>query len=406
MRNHPQGENIARILSASLSAVDPGNAVRRFVQVDRTNLHIADQSYDLDEIGQLAVLGFGKATQAMAKSLLEIIPPHIRTRGLLIPKGAFPSPVAGFEVIPGGHPVPNQNSLIAGDKAQELTTSLKENDLLICLISGGGSALMTSPHSGLSLEEIQSLTQSLLSCGVRIDEINTLRRHLDRVKGGRIAEAAVPARAASLILSDVVGNPLEAIASGPTAPDPSTKTDALSILQKYGLAEKFTNIVRLLEDFPETPKPQNSLFSRVQNVLIGSNRQAAQAGLEQAKILGFHTQFLGDTWQGEAREVAKELCQFLKQGLPRPFCLIAGGETTVTIRGRGRGGRNQELALAAVQELHEMNKVMLITLATDGEDGPTDAAGAVVTGETLQQAANLSLDANTFLNENDSYTFF
>jgi hydroxypyruvate reductase len=326
---------------------------------------------------------------------------------LLIPKQSFPSPAAGFEVCAGGHPVPDQNSLIAGNKALDITSNLNENDLLICLISGGGSALMTSPYLEVGLENLQSLTQALLSCGARIDEINTLRRHLDRVKGGRIAESAVPARVAGLILSDVVGNPLEAIASGPTAPDPSTKTDALNILENYGLTKKFKdNIVRFLERSVETPKPNDPTFSRVQNVLIGSNQLAAQAGLEQAQALSFHTKFLGDTWQGEARDVAAELCLQLKENLPRPFCLIAGGETTVTVRGNGRGGRNQELALAAAIELKELDNVMLITLATDGEDGRTDAAGAVVTGETYHRAIDLGLGPESFLANNDSYSFF
>ena len=254
---------------------------------------------------------------------------------------------------------------------------------------------------------MRALTKALLSCGARIDEINTLRRHLDQVKGGRIAESAVPARVAGLILSDVVGNSLEAIASGPTAPDPTTKTDALNILKKYQLTEKIpTSILTFLENATETPKPNDPIFARVQNVLIGSNYLAAQAGLEEAKSLGFHTKFLGDTWQGEARETAGKLCTFLREDFPRPFCMIAGGETTVTLRGNGRGGRNQELALAAARELDGLRDVMLITLATDGEDGPTDAAGAVVTDGTLQRANEIGLRYESFLANNDSYVFF
>jgi len=406
LKNHPDGQKITQILTTALQAVDPGNAIRRLVRREHTDLYIADQLYNLREIENILILGLGKATEAMTVALLDILPPQT-SRGLLIPKQTFSSPEPGFEVCAGGHPIPNQNSLIAGNKALALASNLTELDLLICLISGGGSALMTSPPPGLTLADLQALTQSLLACGARIDEINTLRRHLDRVKGGGIAEAAVPARVAGLILSDVVGNPLAAIASGPTAADPSTKTDALNILQKYELTQKFSNnIVRFLEQAPETPKPHDPVFTRVQNVLIGSNFLAAQAALEQAQALGFHTHFLGDTWQGEAHETAKELCQYLKQDLQRPFCMIAGGETTVTLRGNGRGGRNQELALAAVQELGALENIMLITLATDGEDGPTDAAGAVVTGETLHRAASLHLDPEMFLNENNSYPFF
>lgn len=406
LQQHPFGNQISRILGASLQAVEPGQAVRRFVKREGEHLHIADQTYLLDSFDRIRVLGLGKATESMAGALLDILPPQ-SSRGLLIPKQAFPSPAAGFEVCAGGHPVPDQNSLNAGNKALEFVSNLNENDLLICLISGGGSALMASPYPEVGLENLQALTQALLSCGARVDEINMLRRHLDRVKGGRIAKDAVPAHVAGLILSDVVGNPLEAIASGPTAPDPSTKTDALNILEKYGLTKKFKeSIVRFLEHSAETPKPDDVIFSRVQNVLIGSNQLAAQAGLEQAQTLGFHTKFLGDAWQGEARDVAAELCLQLKENLPRPFCLIAGGETTVTLRGSGRGGRNQELALAAAIELNELENVMLITLATDGEDGPTNAAGAVVTGETYLRAIERGLHAESFLADNDSYSFF
>ncbi|MBE0671767.1 MAG: glycerate kinase [Anaerolineales bacterium] len=407
LKTHSFGHKIGQILSTALRAVEPGQAIRRFVYLEGALLHIAEKTYGLDSLERVTVLGLGKATQAMAESLLDILPPHIPTRGLLIPKQAFPSSEAGFEVCAGGHPVPNQNSLIAGNKALELVSSLTERDLLICLISGGGSALMTSPHPKIGLENMQALTKALLSCGARIDEINTLRRHLDQVKGGRIAESAVPAKVAGLILSDVVGNSLEAIASGPTAPDPSTKADALNILKKYQLAEKIpTSIVTYLENATETPKPNAPLFSRVQNVLIGSNYLAAQAGLEEAKSLGFHTKFIGDTWQGEARETAGKLCTFLQEDFPRPFCMIAGGETTVTLRGNGCGGRNQELALAAAHELDGLHDAMLITLATDGEDGPTDAAGAVVTDRTLQRANTLGLHYESFLANNDSYAFF
>ncbi|MEN9564391.1 MAG: hypothetical protein RIR73_2635 [Chloroflexota bacterium] len=406
LQQHPFGNQISKILNASLQAVEPGQAIRHFVKSEGKHLHIADQIYQLDSLDRITVLGLGKATESMAGALLDILPPH-PSRGLLIPKQSFPFPAAGFDVCVGGHPVPDQNSLLAGNKALEISSQLNERDLLICLISGGGSALMTSPYPEIGLENLQALTQALLSCGARIDEINTLRRHLDRVKGGRIAEAAIPARVAGLILSDVVGNPLEAIASGPTAPDPSTKIDALNILEKYRLTKKFKEtIIRFLKQSPETPKPESPLFSRVQNVLIGSNQLAAQAGLKAAQSLGFHTTFLGDAWQGEAREAAIHICVYLHGNLKRPFCMIGGGETTVTVRGKGQGGRNLELALATVRELSGMENTMLITLATDGEDGTTGAAGAIVTGETYQQAYALGLNSEAFLENNDSFSFF
>jgi hydroxypyruvate reductase len=276
-----------------------------------------------------------------------------------------------------------------------------------------------------------------LACGARIDEINTLRRHLDRVKGGGLAKAT-KARVLSLILSDVVGSPLEAIASGPTAPDPTTREDALAVLEKYfnmslrEAAERkrgnllFDDAMRLLRfarndsnipasilhalsSNPETPKPNDSIFSRVENIIVGDNALAAKAALEQASVEGFHTEYLGSHWQGEAREVGMELAQKLRvanSAHSKQICLIAGGETTVTLQGEGTGGRNQELALATVPELAGLENAALISLATDGEDGPTDAAGAVVTGETFQRARSLGLDPADFLGCNDSYHFF
>jgi glycerate 2-kinase len=438
LRQHPRGAAVTRILAAALNAVLPENL--SYPGLDEI-LHQVD--------GDIFVLGLGKASPGMTATLA----PRLAERahfGLLIPKQAPVHAPAGFEIIPGGHPVPDANSLRAGQRSLELAGKLGESDLMLCLISGGGSALMTAPHSGLTLDDLRTLTSALLACGARIDEINTLRRHLDRVKGGGLARTAYPARVVSYILSDVVGNPLESIASGPTSPDPSAKADALDILEKYALTEKVpAAVVRTLKNAPETPKPGDNLFERVENVIVGSNAQAAQAALAQAEAEGFHPLFLGDTWQGEARDVAKELCVLLKpseskvsrlwrqnreilDSISRPFCMVAGGETTVTLNGghvkndtgsqarnnsdnnngslatriSGQGGRNQELTLAAVRELAGLENVMLVTLATDGEDGPTDAAGAVVTGETQKRAQAQNLDPDAFLERNDSYRFF
>ncbi|MCL4823053.1 MAG: DUF4147 domain-containing protein, partial [Anaerolineales bacterium] len=262
--------------------------------------------------------------------------------------------------------------------------------------------------AGVSLPDLRALTSDLLACGARVDEVNILRRQLDSLKGGGLARLASPARVVSLILSDVVGNPLEAVASGPTAPDPSTREDARRVLEKYGLAEKVpAPILEALETNPETPKPGDALFERVQNVVVGSNARAAESACSQARSEGFHPVWLGDDWQGEARDVGRELSRILKSASePRPFCLVAGGETTVAVRGRGRGGRNQELALAAVRELAGRPDLLLVTLATDGEDGVTDAAGAVVSGGTLARGLGLGLVPESFLAENDSYSYF
>jgi hydroxypyruvate reductase len=252
------------------------------------------------------------------------------------------------------------------------------------------------------------LNTTLLACGARVDEINTLRRHLDQLKGGGLARQAYPARVVSLILSDVVGNPLEGIASGPTAPDPSSRADALTVLEKYHLLEKLpASIPEALRTAPETAKPGDAVFGSVRNVLVGSNLLAVNAALMQAEGEGFSSHLLGTNWQGEAREVAQEFCRQIKQSnYQRPYCLIAGGETTVSLHGKGKGGRNQELALAVVQELAGMPDVVFITLATDGEDGPTDAAGAVVSSDTLQRGQALRLSTEVYLDDNDSYSYF
>ena len=400
---------VARILAAALDAVDPDAAVERYLT-----------SNPLSSTGRVFALGLGKAAVPMTRALSR----HTDlTRALVITKHASPLSFEPATIIESGHPVPDARSLAAGQAALDFVSDLHEEDQLVCLISGGGSALMTAPI--VPLEDMQALTYALLACGARIDEINTLRRHLDRVKGGGLAKAT-KARVLSLILSDVVNSPLEAIASGPTAPDPTTKDDALRVLEKYNLLSGEENESRrnqgikrsnlnnssfrdLVVSSLETPKSDDPIFSRVDNIIVGDNALAINAALNQATKEGFYAKSLGSDWQGEAREVGLELVHKLRVTInsqSHPFCLIAGGETTVTIKGNGTGGRNQELALAAVPQLAGLENALLISLATDGEDGPTDAAGAVVNGETLHRAESLGLDVAGHLFRNDSYPFF
>jgi len=379
---------IQRILSAALKAVDPAEAVRS--HLPKVN-------------GNVYGLGIGKASIPMLTTLAEAIP----ISGVLaISKHASTLNRNRFPVLLGGHPVPNLDSLRAGERTLEFVSELKEDDTLICLISGGGSALMIAPYEGILLEDLQTLTMLLLSCGARIDEINILRRQLDRVKGGGLARAT-RAKVISLILSDVIGNPLEAIASGPTYPDLTTNEDALAVLRKYEIEKQVPDsILRFLESKNAFAQ---RLTAEVQNIIIGDNKLAAQAAMERAQHEGIAAEILTNSLQGEAREVGVMLAKRLRDELAKrhlPFCLIVGGETTVTIKGNGKGGRNQELALAAVNELRDVENVLLISLATDGEDGPTDAAGAVVTGETAQRAESLGLDASDYLARNDAYHFF
>jgi hydroxypyruvate reductase len=396
-----------RILNAGIQAVEPGSAVRRFLQRRDDKLVIEGKEYQLFKDGRIRILGLGKAAYAMSLPLAEMLS-DLSPRGLLISKHPPVRNLDGFEISTGGHPIPNEASLQAGQKAIEFIQHGGRNDLLICLVSGGGSALMSAPFPGISIADLDELTSALLACGARVDEINTLRRHLDSLKGGGVARLAYPARVISLILSDVVNNPLEGIASGPTAPDPSTREDTLAILEKYHLVEKTArSILDVLKFAPETAKPGDGIFEHVQNVIVGSNRQAAEAALEQAQAEGFAGTSLGNDWQGEARLLAEPLCRHLVDpGRQRPFCLVAGGETTVTLHGNGTGGRNQELALAAVELLAGQPDVLFVTLATDGEDGPTDAAGAVVSGDTLNRGRALGPTPQAYLENNDSHEYF
>jgi hydroxypyruvate reductase len=392
-----QDARLLRILAAALDAVDPFQAVQK---------HLPDLE------GRVFGLGIGKAALPMMDALAARLP---LSGGVAVTKFAAGASRESFAVMEGGHPVPDARSVAAGERVLEFVSSLTEADTLVCLISGGGSALVTAPD--VPLEDLQALTSLLLSSGARIDEINTLRRQLDRVKGGGLARAT-KAKVVSLILSDVIGNPLEAIASGPTASDPTTKEDALAILEKYislpGEAGRhgdfLSSVLPCLRDSNRAAlTPDDPIFGRVQNIIIGDNKLAAQAAREQGEQEGFQAEILTNELQGEAREVGRELAHRLRvdsSTKPRPFCLITGGETTVTIRGKGKGGRNQELALAAVNPLAGLQDVVLIALATDGDDGPTDAAGAVVTGASARRADALALDTADYLSQNNAYPFF
>lgn len=407
LRAHPWGGAITRILAAAIAAVEPATAVHRTVQRQASLLTIGAQRYDLRRYRRIFLFGLGKAAVPMSAALAELLGPDL-TDGLVIAKHLpehLPAALASLSVLTGEHPVPGEASLQAGERALAFLSALGKDDLLFCLISGGGSALMTAPLPGVSLHDLQTLTATLLACGAPIQEINLLRRHLDRLKGGGLVAQANGATVVSLILSDVIGNPLEVIASGPTVRDPTSPAEAWQVIARYRLESRLpASILNALR----TPWPKQADFAQVQNVIIGDNHFACQAALRQAEEEGFRPHFLRADFQGEARQVALQLVEALRQVQPgeRPVCLIGGGETTVTLRGEGRGGRNTELALAAVPALAARPEALLISLATDGEDGPTDAAGAVVTGATWQRARSLGLDPQAYLARNDSYSFF
>lgn len=401
---------------AALTAVDPGAAVKRHLQRRGSRLSIAGHRYDLDAYDRVFVVGGGKATVPLVFAVAAILGERL-TSGVGVTKYGHASGVRGIrsgdssalarvEIIEAGHPVPDQNSVRGARAIVNLVNRATERDLVVCLISGGGSALLTLPVPGLGLTELQSTTEAMLRSGATIQELNTVRKHWSQIKGGSLARVAAPATVVTLVLSDVVGDPLNVIASGPTVPDPTTVKDARAILEGYGIAPRHPI------PFQESPKPGDPAFDRVLNVIIGSNRLAAVAAADRARALGYGVLLLGTYIEGEAREVAKVAAGLAKgmrshgDPLPPPACLVWGGETTVTVRGSGRGGRNMELALAAALALEGWPGVLLMALATDGTDGPTDAAGAVATGESVTSARALGLNPSAALAQNDSYTFF
>jgi glycerate 2-kinase len=421
---------------AALAAVEPAAAVHRHVRREGDALVVAGQRYDLRHYERVFVVGGGKAAVPMAAAIADVLGERL-TDGVVVTKYGHSRgwPVSGFtfQIIEAGHPVPDENSVRGAQAVAACAARAAERDLVICLISGGGSALLTLPVEGLGLTGLQALTGALLRSGATINEVNTVRKHCSRIKGGNLARLAAPATLVTLVLSDVVGDPFDVIASGPTVPDPTTVVDAQAVLEQYGIPEAETGFfpenpvssscsspsVEVWGSgnvgegvFRETPKPGDPVFERVQHVVVGSNRLAALAAVEKARQLGFNALLLSTYVEGEAREVAKVAAALAKgmcahgDPLPPPACLVWGGETTVTIRGEGKGGRNQELALAAALQLSGWPGVLVMALATDGTDGPTDGAGAVVTGETVARARALGLDPRAALEANDSYPFF
>jgi hydroxypyruvate reductase len=407
-----------RVLSAALAAVEPAQAVRRHVVVEHDALLVAGHDYPLTDYRRVVVIGAGKASAPMAAAVEELVGERLPVTGSVTVRYGQSVPTRRVRIRQAGHPMPDLEGVSATREIVAALESATSEDLVVCVISGGGSALLTLPAEGISLADVQHTTDALLRCGATINEINVVRKHLDRVKGGGLARLAVPARLVTLVLSDVVGNPLDTIASGPTVPDTSTFADAMHVFDRYALWPALPPPVAdrihagASGDWPETPKPGDPLFARTQTVVIGSNLLACEAAASAATALGMRSLILTTCIEGEAREVGRVLAGVLREvdasghPLARPCCVVAGGETTVTIRGEGKGGRNQELALAAAGGVRGLDNVLLASIGTDGSDGPTDAAGAWVDGWSLQRAESLGLDAVAAISANDSYTFF
>ncbi len=425
MDKRTRGDLIA-IFKAGLAAADPVEAVRRHVVRRGRKLRLGDYCCDLAKVRNIFVVGAGKASARMAGALEEILGDRIAGGWINVKSrrnhggqaAAAEKPLRRIHVHEAGHPIPDEAGLRGAREIVKILASAGEGDLVLLCLSGGGSALMPLPAEGVSLADKQAATQALLACGAEIREINTVRKHLSQLKGGRFAQAAQPAEVVALILSDVVGDPLEAIASGPSAPDSTTFGDALAVLSKYGLESRAPRSV--LEHLragaagvkPETPKPGDPIFAKVRNLIIANNAASVAACARRARALGYRPLVLSSTIEGEAREVARVHVAVARESLASgrpvapPACLISGGETTVTLRGTGRGGRNQEFALAAALAARGLEGAAILAGGTDGTDGPTDAAGALADGTTCDRAAGLGLRAADFLARNDSYHFF
>jgi hydroxypyruvate reductase len=428
MREKPWGEKVARILAASLAAVEPGNLVRGAMEREKNHLIIDDLSLDLEQFRQIILIGIGKASIPMSAAAAMILGKDL-TSGIIITKKIPPkSPDLIHKVytIMGGHPVPDQGSLKGSEEILKLTENLTSEDLVLILLSGGGSSLLTAPAPGISLDDLQRTNQVLLGSGADIIDINTVRKHLSAVKGGQLAKAIYPARLVTLILSDVMAdfrdsyNPVDMVASGPTIADPTTFQDAIDIIARFRIRDQLpisvNNHLELgnKELKLETPKPGDSIFDHTSTLIIGSNQIAVTAGIQQAEAEGFNAQG-GGLISGEARQYGSDLAAILsirvsgQDPIHRPSCSIVGGESTVSLPARGKigkGGRNLELALSAMPGMDGLKDVALVSLASDGEDGDTGAAGAIVTGESYQRALDLKINPGGELADHNSYHVF
>ncbi len=408
-----------RLREAALAAVDPGLAVARAVHLERGRLEVAGRVYELAAFARVWLVGMGKASSAMSSALVELLGERL-AGGLVVtnePRTGLPLS-AHVQVLEASHPLPDERSLAAGRAVAAFLERVNADDLVLVALSGGASALVALPAGELTLDELRVTTDVLLRSGATIEEVNAVRKHVDALKGGGFARRARGATLVTLSLSDVIGDEPSAIASGPSVADATTFADALDVVERHGLKDMLPpRVLERLEQgragaHPETPKPGAPLFERSHYAVIGSNRVAAEAATDAARALGFHALLLTTRLAGEAREVAQLIAararEVSEQGRPvsRPGCLVLGGETTVHVRGGGLGGRNQELALAAALALDGVPHVLVSAFGTDGRDGPTDAAGAVASGESVRRGRALGLEAARHLANNDAYRFF
>ena len=410
-------EDAVSIFYSGLRAVEPGAAVKNYCHVEGNQFFVGDRKYDLSRVNDIFVIGAGKASAPMAVAIEDLIGSRIK-HGIINIKYGHTAEVAHIKLIEAGHPIPDKNGESGSRAILNLASDSGKDDLVLCLMSGGGSALLPLPAEGLTLKDKQDTIKVLLACGATIHEINTIRKHTSGIKGGRLARAAYPATMVSLILSDVVGDDLDVIASGPTVPDSSTYADCMKIFNKYDILDELPDaVIKQIEagivgKIPETPKIGDPAFRNVENVIIGSNFEAISAAKIEAENQGYNTLVLSSMIEGETKHVAHVhgaiAREIVKTGNPLspPACILSGGETTVTLTGSGLGGRCQEFALAAALDISGNDNIVILSGGTDGTDGPTDAAGAVADSDTVNRAMARGLNPYEYLANNDSYHFF
>lgn len=406
---------------ASLNPVNPYEAVKRFIRLNGCYLNIGPKEgevtkLNLDDYEKVFIVGGGKATAPMARAMEDLLGDRI-TKGLVVVKYGFTEKLSYTETIEADHPLPDQNGVSGTKKILELIENAGDRDLVFSLISGGGSALLPQPAGNIRLEEKQAMTQKLLRCGASIDEINCIRKHISSTKGGQMARSAFPATVINLMLSDVVGDKMDVIASGPFVPDMSSFKEAWDIIEKYRLDDIPLSIRDHITggldgSIKDTPKEGDPVFDKVYNLIIGSNILALEAAEEEAQKLGYKTLILSSMIEGETKDIAGAHTaiarEIVKTGRPLspPCCIISGGETTVTIKGKGMGGRNQEFCLVAAMDISDMaENVVILSGGTDGNDGPTDAAGGLVDPLTIDRGESSGISAAEYFNNNDSYNF-
>ncbi|MBK5261760.1 MAG: glycerate kinase [Peptostreptococcaceae bacterium] len=410
-----QRQTAIDIFMAGVESVKPNNLIKRYVSINSTTLKIEDINFDFSVIKNIYVVGAGKASVLMAQAM-ELILGYRITAGHIITKYKHSVPLKFIEITEAGHPVPDENGIKGTNRILEIVNNAGKDDLVICLISGGGSALLADVPEGCTLDNVKEVNSILLKTGASISEMNCIRKHLSKVKGGQLARTAYPARVISLILSDVIGDLLDVIASGPTAPDPTTFSDAISIIKKYKIENEIPErILQVLwEGFDkkrqETLKESDEVLLHTNNLIIGTNLLALKTAKEKAQSLGYETQIITNKLDGDVVDVANYIVEISKktklEKIDRNICLLFAGEPTVNVTGNGMGGRNQHLAIITAQLIENLSNITFLSGGTDGTDGPTDATGAVVDSFTSQNARILDLNMEQYINNHDSYNFF